>query len=192
MTTTSYLGGFPARRPCDLPLLFEAKPSGMIGLPLRGFKVCCLLEQDMGLLSATWRVHASGVDDLEMIESGLNFLTGGCCEVIWTKDKSFHGSPQHVAMARTEKKKDAVSCFGRLGVEVLNELSKEGIEKRIDGEKTIHVRISLSELCRGRVSLIDSESRGSIVKGTFKIEAYPGDDPVEMASRLVNKLCSEG
>lgn len=145
----------------------------------------------MGLLSATWRVHASGVDDLEMIESGLNFLTGGCCEVIWTKEKSFHGSPQHLAMARTEKRKDAVSCFGRLGRDVLNELSKEGIGKRIDEEKTIHVRISLSELCRGRVSLIDSESRGSIVKGTFKIEAYPGDEPVEMASRLVNKLCSE-
>ncbi len=163
----------------------------MKGAPLRGFKVYCPLAHNMGLLSATWRVHASGVDDLEMIESGLNFLTGGCCEVIWSKEKSFHGSPQHVAMARTEKKREARRCFGRLGKEVLNELSKEGIGMRIDGEKTIHVRISLSELCRGRVSLIDSGSRGSIAKGTFKIESYPGEDPVDVASRLMLKLCSE-
>ena len=146
---------------------------------------------NVGLLSATWRVHASGLDDLEIIESGLQWLTGGCCEVIWKREKSFHGPPQHVAIARTEKKREARSCFSRLGADVMRQLSEEGIGKRVDDEKTIHVRISLSELCRGEIKLIKSGSRSSTVKGTFKIEAYPGDDPIDVASRLVSELSRE-
>ncbi len=149
------------------------------------------LGPSVGLLSATWRVHASGVDDLEMIESGLHWLTGECCEVTWTREKSFHGSPQHVAVARTEKKREARSCFRRLGADVMAQLYEEGIKKRVDDEKNIHVRISLSELCRGRVKMIEPGSRGSTVKGTFKIESYPGDDPIDVASRLVNELSPE-
>ncbi len=39
MTTTSYFGGYPARKPCDLPLLFEAKPREKMWLLLRAFKI---------------------------------------------------------------------------------------------------------------------------------------------------------
>ena len=71
------------------------------------------------------------------------------------------------------------------------QLYEEGIKKRVDDEKNIHVRISLSELCRGRVKMIEPGSRGSTVKGAFKIESYPGDDPIDVASRLVNELSPE-
>ena len=145
----------------------------------------------MGLLGATWRVHASGVDDLEMIGEAVQWLTGDCCEVTWERGKSFHGPPQYVAIIRTGKRKVAKDWFRRLGVPVLSELYEEGIAKRIDDEKTVHVRISLHDLCRGTVSLINSNSRGSSVKGTFKIEAYPGDEPDIIASRLLTELCSE-
>jgi len=145
----------------------------------------------MGLLSATWRVHASGVDDLEVIEKALLWLTGDCCDVSWERGKSFHGSPQHVAIIRTGKRKIAKDWFSRLGASVLNDLRKEGIAKRVDDEKTIHVRISLPDLCRGNISVIDSRSRNSSVKGTFKIESYPGDEPIVVASRLLSELCSE-
>ena len=53
------------------------------------------------------------------------------------------------------------------------------------------MRISLSELCRGEIKLIKSGSRSSTGKGTFKIEAYPGDDPIDVASRLVSELSRE-
>ena len=149
-----------------------------------------LLGPFMGLLNATWRIHASGVDDLEMIEGAMHWLTGDCCEVTWERGKSFHGSPQHVAIIRTGKKKVALDWFRRLGVSVLSEIH-EGIGNRIDDEKTVHVRISLPELCKGNVSLINPGSRSSSVKGTFKIEAYPGDEPHVVASRLISELCSE-
>ncbi|MBP51186.1 MAG: hypothetical protein QGI73_04450 [Candidatus Thalassarchaeaceae archaeon] len=145
----------------------------------------------MGLLNATWRIHASGVDDLEMIERAMHWLTGDCCEVMWERGKSFHGSPQHVAIIRTGKRKVAMDWLRRLGVSVLSEINEGGIGNRIDDEKTVHVRISLPELCKGNVSLIDSGSRSSSVKGTFKIESYPGDDPVIVASRVISRLCSE-
>jgi RNA binding exosome subunit len=150
-----------------------------------------LLGSHMGLLNATWRVHASGVDDLEMIEGAIHWLTGDCCEVTWERGKSFHGSPQHVAMIRTGKRKIAKDWFRRLGVSTLNEIFEGGVGNRIDDDKTVHVRISLPDLCRGIVSLIDSGSRRSSVKGTFKIEAYPGDEPSVVVSRMISELCSE-
>ena len=95
----------------------------------------------MGLHSATWRIHASGVDDLNLLKESLRWLAGNGCEFTIDKGKSWHGSPQTSMPARVSKKKAAEESLARLGEAALTCLIKEGIAKRIDAEKVMHLSL---------------------------------------------------
>ncbi len=131
----------------------------------------------MGLHSATWRIHASAVDDLALLEGSLRWLTGEDCELAVERGKSWHGSEQTILEATTKRKKDALQALARLGDEALVGLLKEGVSKRIDDEKVMHIRIGLSRLVRGEVALVTEDDAVATAKGQFKIEAYPGSEP---------------
>ena len=87
-------------------------------------------------------------------------------------------------------KKDSKKSLGRLGENILNELLKNDIRLRVDENKNFYVRLKLSELVRGEVSLADNNTSSSTVKGTFKIESYPGDSTIEIISNLIEELIS--
>ena len=87
-------------------------------------------------------------------------------------------------------KKDSKKSLGRLGENILNELLKNDIRLRVDENKNFYVRLKLSELVRGEVSLADNNTSSSTVKGTFKIESYPGDSTIEVISNLIEELIS--
>ena len=131
----------------------------------------------MGLHSATWRIHASAVDDLALLEGSLRWLTGEDCELAVERGKSWHVSKQTILEATTKRKKDALQALARLGDEALVGLLKEGVSKRIDDEKVMHIRIGLSRLVRGEVALVTEDDAVATAKGQFKIEAYPGSEP---------------
>ncbi len=133
--------------------------------------------ETMGLHSATWRIHASAVDDLALLEGSLRWLTGEDCELAVERGKSWHGSEQTILEATTKRKKDALQALARLGDEALVGLLKEGVSKRIDDEKVMHIRIGLSRLVRGEVALVTEDDAVATAKGQFKIEAYPGSEP---------------
>ena len=142
----------------------------------------------MGLHSATWRIHASGVDDLSLLEESLRWLAGDGCELTMDKGKSWHGSPQAILQARVSKKKAAGESLARLGEAALTGLIKEGIAKRIDAEKMMHVRVELSKLVQGEVSLAADGHTGATAKGQFKIEVYPGSEPADVIGDTIHSI----
>ena len=152
-------------------------------------RVAC--AEAMGLHSATWRIHASAVDDLDLLEGSLRWLTGEDCELAVERGKSWHGSEQTILEATTKRKKDALQALERLGDEALAGLL-EGVSKRIDDEKIMHVRIGLSRLVRGEVSLVTDDDSVATAKGQFKIEAYPGSEPsVVITETILSMLDSK-
>ncbi len=142
----------------------------------------------MGILRAEWRIHACELDDIALIQKSLEWLSGIDDCVVWKKDKSFHGPPISTGMVKIGRKKLARESLGRLGSETLQQLLSDGLEKRIDDDKNMHLRISLSKLVKGEVRLCTRDRSEAFVKGLFKIESYPGDNHLEIATELVRSM----
>ncbi|HJL55246.1 MAG: RNA-binding domain-containing protein [Candidatus Thalassarchaeaceae archaeon] len=140
----------------------------------------------MGLHGGSWRIHSSAVDDINLITEALTWLSGVDSVIEVEKGKSALGAPQITLIARLSKK-GALKSLGMLSVESLENLLEEGLDRRIDDEKVLHIRISIPDLVGGEAVLCDS-SDGPIAKGRFKLEAYPGDDIVALATRMVSEL----
>jgi RNA binding exosome subunit len=142
----------------------------------------------MGLHSVSWRVNVSALDQIELIEDSLRWIAGEKSSIEITKDKSFHGAEQFTIVAKNMKKKDSRKSLERLGVDVLKELLENNIQLRIDEDKNFYVRLKLSELVKGEISLADRNTISSTVKGKFKIESYPGDSTIDVISNLIKEL----
>ena len=99
----------------------------------------------MGLHSARWRVHASAVDDVALIQESLVWLTGDSCEIILEKGKSWHGSEQTIIEASVSGRKASMKALSNLGKDSLQQLMESGVSSRLDSDKILHVRISLSD-----------------------------------------------
>ena len=142
----------------------------------------------MGLHSVSWRVNVSALDQIKLIEDSLKWIAGEKSSIEITKDKSFHGAEQFTIVAKNMKKKDSRKSLERLGRDVLKELLENNIRLRIDEDKNFYVRLKLSELVKGEISLADRNTISSTVKGKFKIESYPGDSTIDVISNLIKEL----
>jgi RNA binding exosome subunit len=142
----------------------------------------------MGLHSVSWRVNVSALDQSELIQDSLKWIAGEKSSIEISKDKSFHGAEQYTIVAKNMKKKDSRKSLERLGEDVLKELLENNIQLRIDENKNFYVRLKLSELVKGEISLADKNTVSSTVKGKFKIESYPGDSTIEVISNLIREL----
>tara|TARA_B100001093_G_scaffold100996_1_gene93116 strand:+ start:5221 stop:5715 length:495 start_codon:yes stop_codon:yes gene_type:complete len=156
----------------------------------RGIQYCNAVGLHMSLHSVTWRVNVSALDQSELIQDSIKWIAGEKSSIKISKDKSFHGAEQYTIVAKNMNKKDSKKSLGRLGENILNELLKNDIRLRVDENKNFYVRLKLSELVRGEVSLADNNTSSSTVKGTFKIESYPGDSTIEVISNLIQELIS--
>tara|TARA_B100000965_G_scaffold236464_1_gene198150 strand:+ start:134 stop:562 length:429 start_codon:yes stop_codon:yes gene_type:complete len=141
----------------------------------------------MGLHSVSWRVNVSALDQIKLIEDSLKWIAGEKSSIEITKEKSFHGAEQFIIVAKNMKKKDSRESLEKLGKDVLKELL-ENIQLRIDEDKNFYVRLKLSELVKGEISLADRDTISSTVKGKFKIESYPGDSTIDVISNLIKEL----
>ena len=142
----------------------------------------------MSLHSVSWRIHCSAMDDLEIIQSAMKQLSAVNSEVSWEKSKSYHGSPQTILEMRINNKKNAKQSLELLGKSLLNQLVENGIESQIDDDKIFHIRLSLSSLVAGKLRLAEGSEWTSAVKGKYKIESYPGQDPSEVLLGLISKI----
>lgn len=142
----------------------------------------------MSLHSVSWRIHCSAMDDLEIIQSAMKQLSAVNSEVSWEKSKSYHGSPQTILEMRINNKKNAKKSLELLGKSLLNQLVENGIESQIDDDKNLHIRLSLSSLVAGKLRLAEGSEWTSAVKGKYKIESYPGQDPGEVLLELISKI----
>ena len=128
------------------------------------------------------------MDDLEIIQSAMKQLSAVNSEVSWEKSKSYHGSPQTILEMRINSKKNAKQSLELLGKSLLNQLVENGIESQIDDDKNLHIRLSLSSLVAGKLRLAEGSEWTSAVKGKYKIESYPGQDPGEVLLELISKI----
>ena len=128
------------------------------------------------------------MDDLEIIQSAMKQLSAVNSEVSWEKSKSYHGSPQTILEMRINNKKNAKQSLELLGKSLLNQLVENGIESQIDDDKNFHIRLSLSSLVAGKLRLAEGSEWTSAVKGKYKIESYPGQDPSEVLLELISKI----
>ncbi len=149
---------------------------------------CLLRHRYMGILRAEWRVHISAIDEHDLVEQSLEWLCGIEGTVDWSKQKSFHGPSLETGIVKIERRKLAVDSLRRLGSTIHQKLLDDGLEKRLDEHKNLHVRISLSKLVRGELELSDDRVRETVVKGTFKIEAYPGQNHLDIATELIRSM----
>ena len=128
------------------------------------------------------------MDDLEIIQSAMKQLSAVNSEVSREKSKSYHGSPQTILEMRINNKKNAKQSLELLGKSLLNQLVENGIESQIDDDKNLHIRLSLSSLVAGKLSLAEGSEWTSAVKGKYKIESYPGQNPSEVLLELISKI----
>ena len=128
------------------------------------------------------------MDDLEIIQSAMKQLSAVNSEVIREKSKSYHGSPQTILEMKINNKKNAKQSLELLGKSVLDQLVENGIESQIDDDKNLHIRLSLSSLVAGKLRLAEGSEWTSAVKGKYKIESYPGQDPGEVLLELISKI----
>ena len=128
------------------------------------------------------------MDELEIIQSAMKQLSAVNSEVSWEKSKSYHGSPQTILEMRINNKKNAKKSLELLGKSLLNQLVENGIESQIDDDKNLHIRLSLSSLVAGKLRLAEGSEWTSAVKGKYKIESYPGQDPGEVLLELISKI----
>ena len=142
----------------------------------------------MSLHSVSWRIHCSAMDDLEIIQSAMKQLSAVKSEVSWEKSKSYHGSPQIILEMKINNKKNAKQSLELLGKSILNQLVENGIESQIDDSKIFHIRLSLSSLVTGKLRLAENSEWTYAVKGKYKIEAYPGQEPSEVLLELISKI----
>jgi RNA binding exosome subunit len=142
----------------------------------------------MSLHGVTWRVNASALDNMDLLEDSLRWISGGKSTINRSKDKSFHGSEQYSIVAKTQKRKEAIESLKKLGEKVLTDILEEGINKRIDDSKNLHIRLELSKLVAGEIFLANKKTISSTVKGKFKIESYPGEETSEVITKLIENI----
>jgi len=140
----------------------------------------------MGVHGGEWRVHASAVDDIEVIVDALTWLGGDDSEVSTQKEKSTLGAPMNIIIAKMTAKQTIIS-LGKLRRRSIEEILDSGVDSLIDDDKNLHLRLSLETLSRGGAEM--SRTKGEMVaKGKFKLEVYPGQSANQVAVGILEGL----
>ncbi len=135
-------------------------------------------------------VNASGLADVKRVASALEWLLGmeDCVEA--EKTPSFHGSPMFLLTASADSKGKARRAVPRLGTATLDSLAtalRNSPSNRIDENNILHLRLNLDGLTAGRIELLEPSDSAEVVKARIKLEVYPGDNPEEVALRLISE-----
>jgi len=140
----------------------------------------------MSIHGGEWRIHASAVDECEVIEESLSWLSGGESNIIIEKENSTLGAPMQTIRVKM-KSKAALSSLEILEKDSLVAMLENGVGSRVDEDKFLHIRLSLERLVQGR-GVVSNNSEESVAKGKFKLEVYPGQETIEVAEDLLMRL----
>ena len=140
----------------------------------------------MSVHRGEWRVHASAVDDIRVIEDSLTWLCGDGVSISTQKEKSTLGAPMYTISTSMTAKQSMLS-LARLQRKSIEKILESGVDSRIDEDKFLHLRIDLAALSmgKGQVSL-DKDTM--VAKGRFKLEVYPGHSAYEVAKSIFEGL----
>ena len=145
-----------------------------------------LIGNDMSVHRGEWRVHASAVDDIQVIEDSLAWLCGDGVKVSTRRENSTLGAPMYTISANMTAKQSRFS-LSRLESQSINQILELGLESKIDQDKFLHLRIDLAALTRGKARV--SQDRDTMIaKGKFKLEVYPGQVAYKVANSLFKRV----
>ena len=144
------------------------------------------IGEDMSVHRGEWRVHASAVDDIRVIEDSLAWLCGDGVRISTQEEKSTLGAPMYTIFTSMTTKQSLFS-LGRLERDSIEEILDSGLESRIDEDKFLHLRICLGALTRGKVEVSYDKDR-TVAKGKFKLKVYPGETEYEVARGIFEGL----
>ena len=139
----------------------------------------------MGVHRLEMRAHCSAIDDLPIIRNALQKLVGEELEINEKSEKSWHGAPQTNFSLEITRKKDIRFTMSNLGNEFLCLLLEEDIMSRIDDRNVIHLRISLAELCCGKIEISKPRKKEPCIKIKIKLEVYPGQSVKDIATSYI-------
>ncbi len=123
--------------------------------------------------------------DPTLIADAFSWLIGDADLVEIEETKSYHNSPMYLITATADKRSSARRALPRLGAELLTEIGDD-ITTRIDDNNNLHLRIKLDELVCGILELTNPNEPFESVKGRIKLEVYPNDEPLDVATRLLH------
>ena len=138
----------------------------------------------MGVHHISWFTSVSGLEDEILVADALTWLIGDADAVSIEKTTSFHGSTMYLVTAELKNKGPATKSLSRLGNDALEQLISS-IDKKLDEENVLHIRLDLLELLAGRVLVCEPSSRPS-VKGITKLQVYPGNSPRDITLETLN------
>ena len=143
----------------------------------------------MGLHYVSWLSTASGIEDYQIHADALSWVIGDPEAVDIEQTKSYHGSPIYLVKAEIKNKSRATKSLARLGVSNLEKLIKE-INDRTDSQNVIHIRLCLRKLLSGEIEVATPED-GLTVKKKKKIEVYPGNNPIDVAIKVLTEAIND-
>ena len=144
------------------------------------------IGKDMSVHRGEWRVHASAVDDIRVIEDSLAWLCGDGVSISTQKEKSTIGATMYT-ISTSMTAKQSMYSLGRLERVSIEEILETGVESRIDEDKFLHLRIDLAALSRGKGE-VSLDKDKMVAKGRFKLEVYPGQSAHEVAMSIFEGL----
>ena len=144
------------------------------------------IGKDMSVHRGEWRVHASAVDDIRVIEDSLAWLCGDGVSISTQKEKSTVGATMYT-ISTSMTAKQSMYSLGRLERVSIEEILDSGVESRIDEDKFLHLRIDLAALSRGKGE-VSLDKDKMVAKGRFKLEVYPGQSAHEVAMSIFEGL----
>ena len=144
------------------------------------------MGEDMSVHRGEWRVHASAVDNIRVIEDSLAWLCGDGVSISTQKEKSTVGATMYT-ISTSMTAKQSMYSLGRLERVSIEEILDSGVESRIDEDKFLHLRIDLAALSRGRGE-VSLDKDKMVAKGRFKLEVYPGQSAHEVARSIFEGL----
>tara|TARA_Y100000746_G_C15151071_1_gene304969 strand:+ start:71 stop:511 length:441 start_codon:yes stop_codon:yes gene_type:complete len=144
----------------------------------------------MGVHRLELLAHCSAIDDLAVIRSAIGKLVGDSTTITEKIDKSWHGARQTNFFLEITRKKDVRFVISQLGNQCLNSLLEGDILSRIDDRNIIHLRLSLAELCCGKIVISQPRKREPCIKLKIKLEVYPGQSVEDIAIQCLQEAIS--
>ena len=161
----------------------------LISVAMERIQVTSATGEGMSLHGGEWRIHASAVDEGNVIEEALSWLSGGLSEIIVHKENSTLGAPMQTISVKM-KGKQALSSLARVENESLVSMVEKELCNRVDEDKFLHVRLRLDKLVQGH-GVVSQNPDEPVAKGKFKLEVYPGQDANGVAEDLLMGLIGE-
>tara|TARA_B100000686_G_scaffold117748_1_gene124937 strand:+ start:2770 stop:3144 length:375 start_codon:yes stop_codon:yes gene_type:complete len=122
---------------------------------------------------------------MELITESVKWLCGLKEGVSVNKVKSALGATMYTIECKMGAK-HARNSLGRINGDSLSSILV-GIDSLIDEDKILHIRLDLGRLVMGE-GVVIGDDIGTVAKGRFKLEVYPGQDPSSVAMELIEDL----